>query len=382
MKVDRILRDLFLLLIVIYFAQGALYTRGSIISQISLVLILIISVFYFYKTLIRKSHSSNYYKLLTLFIILNVLGAVFTADFAQPFVFGQLKNIMFVSLSFFPAYYLTQNFILKEKHLIRFLLLMIPVAVLSFYHLESVIIYETNRTEGNIVNNTAYLFVFIMPFVFFVRSKLMSIILIFILIFFIIHGAKRGALLAGALGVVLFVYYQLINTKKSKRYKSVFWIIISIIIIAFFFNDFYQNNTFLINRVESITMDDGSSGRDRIYSNILNSWLNSDGFFNLIFGFGFAGSTLLSGSGHFAHNDWLEMLSNFGLVGFVIYLLMFYSIFKYIYNSKNKRDNYKLALIAVMLTWVVTSMFSMNYSAPNTVFQSILLGYLLASKNK
>lgn len=76
------------------------------------------------------------------------------------------------------------------------------------------------------------------------------------------------------------------------------------------------------------------SGRDRIYANIFNGWLDSDNFINLLFGYGFAGSRLLSGSGHFAHNDWLELLSNFGLLGVTIYIVLFYSASKFIRNNK------------------------------------------------
>lgn len=123
------------------------------------------------------------------------------------------------------------------------------------------------------------------------------------------------------------------------------------------------------------------SGRDRIYANIFNGWLDSDNFINLLFGYGFAGSRLLSGSGHFAHNDWLELLSNFGLLGVTIYIVLFYSASKFIRNNKWGSDK-KIIFITILGIWFVTTLFSMGYTSMGGYLNAIMLGYLIGSKNK
>lgn len=374
------IRDFFLLLIIIYFAQGALYAQGSLISQSSLFAILIISIIYFIKTLFQQNNKNLFYKTIIVFLFLNIFSAIFTADFARPLSIGQLKNIIFVSLSFFPIYYFAQRGIITEKHLMRFFLVMLPIAIMGFYSNQAEIMLFRGNKDVNLVNNVAYVFVYLIPYVFFFKQKkLASSFLMIIILFFIIQGAKRGALIAGVIGAIFFVYYQLKTIEKKNRVKGYFIAIVSVIALCYLFYNFYQSNEFLISRMEMIGEEGGSSGRNTIYANIFNSWLGSDSFFNLLFGFGFASSVVLSRTGNFAHNDWLELLSSLGLLGVIVYGVLFYAAHKYVYNGKIKKDT-KILLFVVISIWFFTSIVSMNYAAPNAVFQSILLAYIIGKE--
>jgi O-antigen ligase len=120
------------------------------------------------------------------------------------------------------------------------------------------------------------------------------------------------------------------------------------------------------------------SGRDRIYANIFNGWLESDSIMNLFFGYGFAGSRPLSGFDSYAHNDWLELLSNFGLLGVTIYFVLFYSIFKTIRNSSWGNDK-KIIFLTIMGMWFATTLFSMGYTSMGGYLNAMMLAYLLGS---
>jgi hypothetical protein len=52
------IRDFLFILIALYSAQGALYPNGTIISQVSLLILLLISGIYFLKTLLQKNENS------------------------------------------------------------------------------------------------------------------------------------------------------------------------------------------------------------------------------------------------------------------------------------------------------------------------------------
>ena len=79
-----------------------------------------------------------------------------------------------------------------------------------------------------------------------------------------------------------------------------------------------MSEEFMIKRMASI-LEGNTSGRDVIYGTIFTKWYSSTNIWNLLFGFGFAGSLEITG-GSYAHNDWLELLSNFGLTGIIAYL--------------------------------------------------------------
>ena len=122
------------------------------------------------------------------------------------------------------------------------------------------------------------------------------------------------------------------------------------------------------------------SGRDIIYSNIWNSWLDSN-FFHFLFGYGFAASIKISGIGLFAHNDWLEILSNFGLLGVIIFAVLFYQGFKLSLNKEWGRDK-RILMAAIITSAFATTLFSMWYTSLETYLNAMLLAYLVGIKSE
>lgn len=375
----RYIRDFLFLLFVIYFAQGSLYTQGSILSQSALALILAISAFYFVKTLLLGNKKSPFYKGWSALLILNIIGFVFTANYVNPNHFGMFRGILISSLPFFPFYYLAQKGVLKSKHIVYFFLVMIPIAILQFFFNASQILSSKISTDPDVVNNVSYVFAGLIPFVFLIKhKKILAISAMFVLIFFIIQGAKRGALITGAIGLLAFIYFQLKSIEKKNRIRGFFFVLIVIIGMIFFAYNMYEKNQFLISRMQTIGEEGGSSGRSIIYANVFNGWYNSDNFINLLFGFGFAKSLDLSGTGNFAHNDWLELLSNFGLLGIIIYGYLFYTAFSYIRCPKWHYDK-RIVMLAVVCMWFFTTLVSMSYTSNLGYLQAIILAYLIGS---
>lgn len=380
MKQLDYIRDFLFLLIVIYFSQGALYAEGSMISQGVLLMILVISGIYFIKTNLLKNRPF-YFRVLTIVILLNIFGFIFTGDYSNPRHFDMFKSILSGLLPFYPFYYFARRGYLKERHLIRFFILILLVSILGFYNSQSKLLAENEWGATDVVNNMSYIFVNLIPYIFlFKKKKILSAVSIFILLFFIIQGAKRGALIAGVIGALYFVYYQLSTIEKKNRFKGYLVVIIGIIALSVFFYDFYQSNQFLVERMSKIGEDGGTSGRDIIYANIFNSWYGDDSFIHFLFGFGFAGSLLISGIGVLAHNDWLELLSNFGLLGVVIYAILFFSAIKFVLNNKNNKEN-RILMLTVVTIWFAITLFSMSYTAQTTVYQSVIMAFLIGSIN-
>src|SRR5690606_13054803 len=122
-----------------------------------------------------------------------------------------------------------------------------------------------------------------------------------ILLFFIIQGAKRGAVLLGFIGLMFFFYYQLKSIDPSKRFKGYVFALFAFVFVFYFTAEFYMSNEYLLQRLEKIDFStgDGAGSRNYIYGSILDAWLTTENFLNLLFGFGFAGSLKLT-NGMFA----------------------------------------------------------------------------------
>jgi O-antigen ligase len=293
------------------------------------------------------------------------------------------KGVLLGTLPFYPFYFFAQRGILTEKRILHCFIFILPIAILQFFYnadniLSHNILYQQNSEDKNIVNNIAYNFVALIPFVFFIRKKILSIACIGLLMFFIIQGAKRGALITGVIAMVFFVYYQMRTINKRNRVKSYLIIFVGISVLLYYVFNFYQNNQYLISRMQQI-QETGGSGRNLIYADIFNGWLESDTYIHLLFGYGFAASWKFAGN--FAHNDWLELLSNFGLIGVAIYCFLFYSVIKNIYDRQKDFQN-RIILKTIFFTWLAVSLFSMGYTnVSDGYLRAILLAFLIGSNN-
>lgn len=371
------IRNFLFILIALYYSQGALFTQGTIVTQIALLLILGISSLYLLKvyTLPRRAPIVNAWSAL---LLLNVLGYLLTGDLKQHI--NYLKAILVVLLPFYSFYYFAVKNMLKRKHFILFFIVMLAISILQFYYTRKIVLESRLHTGVDMVNNSAYLFVGLIPFVFLFKNRILSILSMGILLFYIVLGAKRGALIVGGIGTLLFAYYQ-IRTVPQRMKSRVYPIVtLGLGTLIWFVYRMYAQNDFVMKRMGGM-FEGQSSGRDVIYSNILNAWYNSDNLLNYIFGFGFYASTKLSGTGHAAHNDWLELLANFGLLGVSVYLFLFYCGFKSALTPGWSKDK-KLLMFSMMTIWFVTTLFSMGFNSASFTGMFLLIAYLTGSKHK
>ena len=221
-----------------------------------------------------------------------------------------------------------------------------------------------------------YFFLALIPFVFLIKNKILSISSLFLIFFYIIQSSKRGAVFLAILALIVFIIYQITMINRKKIIQSVLLSLVGLMLFTKFSIDIYMSNEYLISRIQKI--DDGGSGRDIIYKNLWSNWLDSDNLLNYLFGFGFVSTLIYSGTGNLAHNDWLELLTNFGLLGVLIYFIFFFSIFAFILRKDIDKQS-RFTLICIFLLAFFQTFFSMFYTSASSLFLIILLAYVLGS---
>lgn len=362
------------ILFLVYFSQGLIYKSGALLSKVSLLLIILISGIYFLKTLLVKERKNQFYWAWSLLLTLNTFGFLLTMKFSALYT-DMFKSILICSLSFYPFYYFTKNNVIKRQHFIIFFYLMLAITVLQYFRTTKQLVYISDQEF--VVNSISYSFVALIPFVFLIKkNKIISTVLFSIILYFVIMGNKRGAIIVSIVGILTYIYYQISILEKKSRVKGYVGVFFLILSILYFTYSTFNKNEYIIKRMSSIYYGD-SSGRDIIFTRIFNSWSNSENLGNLIFGYGFAGSLQLTG-GSYAHNDWLELLSNFGLIGVLIYLFVFISAIKVVQRNNVVGDK-KILLFSIVLMWFTTTLFSMWYSSIVIAMQSMLLGYIFGT---
>jgi O-antigen ligase len=376
-KKDKIIIYLLFALLALYFMQGVLYQSGSTVSQFTLLCIFAISFIYFIISLFHKKDAFYFFWMLLL--IINSVYFIVTGHYGD-YWFQWYKNILFINLLYYPFYYFASKGALVKKDMLALFVMSIPVAIAQwfvyFVHRE-IIADASSLSTNDITNNASYFFALLIPFVFLFNKKrqILAWLSVAFLFYFVLIGAKRGAILVALMSILCFLRYQLKRSKVSA--KTILGVLTGIVVVVIVAITIYQNNEYLQYRFEE-TQTGNSSSRDYIYTRIFNKWANADAI-NMLFGFGFIASYQIAGN--FAHNDWLELLSSCGLLGGVTYLLLFISAFMMILKAQWTFEKKWLCLTVISI-WLAMTLFSMFYCNEGRYPLIILLAYLLSSKSK
>lgn len=144
-------------------------------------------------------------------------------------------------------------------------------------------------------------------------------------------------------------------------------------VAVFFFLSFMEQSEFMTQRVNA-TLKGDSSARDTLYSYLWNAWLNSD-IIHQLFGYGISQTVTIVGN--YAHNDWLEILIDYGLLGVVLYATIIIKLFKYRKNL-NYNKGAKVCYTSIMLIWMMKTLFSMGIGVPESL-NILLLGSFIGN---
>lgn len=370
--------NIILILFLVYNLQGVFYESGGIISQSLILLVILIAFISFIKVIL--SHPND--KVVTIwmiFILLNIFYYLGSLNWNRSLDVNHLKGILSGMLPFFVFYESGK----KGKDLITSFKLFFIVALIV-----TIVTYFRNKTQfmieyqtDNVVNNMAYSFIPLVPFVFLFKGKvILQYSFVLLIATFVILGSKRGAIVSCIFSMICFMYYTYKDLSGKSIYNKIILILLSFSAIYIVYSVFL-GNSFILQRFERVA-EVQISHRDVIYRTIWNYWLNASSVFNLLFGFGFVASVEITGK-YLAHNDWLEVLSNMGLMGVIIYASLIYQSYK-LKNNFYASSIWHQMLVTIMLTWIIMTIFTTRYNGLVSIYSNVLIGYItgLSHRNK
>lgn len=285
-----------------------------------------------------------------------------------------LMSVISSMLPIFTFYYFSIAGYVNASAIRKCILLFILISIAEYIYNRFSILTQINSRFDDITNNNSYSILALLPLVcFFKGKKVVKYCFIVIIVFLVIFGMKRGAILCG--GIMILSYYYSSFSKQNQRNKlsNVLGFALIVVTIIFIFNFFLLNNEYFQYRVDStLEMDD--SNRTIIYKNLWQSFKQEGNPIIILFGHG-ADGTLKVGSIH-AHQDWLEILTDFGVLGILIYILYWVSFMKVIKNSHYDSNLSTMLLLCFLYTFS-RSLFSMSYMNIPFVI-SLCIGYGMA----
>ena len=166
---------------------------------------------------------------------------------------------------------------------------------------------------------SAYMILFFLPCVMLSPQKWVRYVGIVLVVIQLVLSLKRGGLVA--LGIGCFAYLLCKEVIMKRSMKGIAYLVMGVILMGVVF--MIADNAvdgILSQRLMNIS-DDGGSGRTEVWATTIDMITNSD-LQAWIFGHGTNGVLYDSPLGLSAHNDFLEVLYDYGVVGFVPYVLL------------------------------------------------------------
>lgn len=279
---------------------------------------------------------------------------------------GVVSNIFYLKelfTSFLPVYvlyYYWEKGVMNMSVCRIYSIVLIAVCIVSYFSIDAMNMANLAGIEGESTNNVGYRFLKLFPLAFLWRNnEIVKNIYILVILIFIISSFKRGAIFIAAAALLYYAYTQTKNTSIRRRILSLVIISIAGMITYNYTMELYENSAFMQYRVAS-TLEGSSSQRDSIYSFFWNYFWHQDSFLNMLVGNGAFSTVAIYGQ--FAHDDWLELLINQGIIGIIIYFFLYCEFYKK-WKLIKRIDIVTYEMIAMFLIiFLLKSIFSMSYS--------------------
>ena len=282
---------------------------------------------------------------------------------------------MYPLLSIYAFSVFSRKGYINEEMLKKWVFAFLGCAILSIYGMQ--ISYRARFGTGNIgdfTNNMGYTMLSIIPaVVLFKRKLILQFAILLVIDYFVFTSMKRGAILIGVLCTLYFIY-QSFKFNKRQRYVTFFISAIAIVGIIYFFKFELSTNDYFVSRVE-MTEEGNTSERNLIYGKLLSIFVDQSNVFEQIFGHGLDGC--VKSIGIMAHNDWIEFLIDFGVMGIILLLWFFFSLFKTTRKIQTVNTDMFVILGLSALLLFIRTFFSMSLTNI-TYYTSALMGFALS----
>lgn len=194
----------------------------------------------------------------------------------------------------------------------------------------------------------------------FFKRKLELLFLIPAIIFFAFGflTGSRAFLLAAAAGALLVIYYKL------RKHKIIYFLSLVSLIAVFFVLINIPTFAFLKDQFERTLYTLFGIGNSKVDTSTVQRFLWPQyGFYlggrNLLFGYGANGFAIYSGVGTYAHNNYAEVICNFGIIGFILYHLCL--ITPIILSIKMNREEELFLVVILVAIYLVRNLFGVTY---------------------
>lgn len=377
--------NFYLLNALLYLCIGSILNNISILTLGTHGLFLLLTLYFLFLSFKECRFNKAMQSLALLFGVIMAYGiylAVVGTDSTWKFDVGSTYFLRkhFNSIApIFVFYYFSEKKLISEKWF-RYIT---PIFLIAVYkqHLDirEILSLRYDAEIGEFTDNTGYFFLSLLPIAaFFRNNKKIEFSIIVFLTIMIISSMKRGTILCAVVIDFILIFDSLRNNKV--RIKNILLIIIAISIVSLFVNYLYNNSDLFVLRYEN-TLEGGTSNREDIINRMWIFFLNQQDILRVFCGNGAHGTAHYVG--YLAHNDWLEILIDMGIVGVFLYLFYWISQVKTCLMARKYGISNSIfyVLVSLMVCNFLKTLFSMSID-DMLLYSSSMMGFCLSQCNQ
>lgn len=266
------------------------------------------------------------------------------------------------SLTFLFFFIVSANYKNLSSKLIPVFVAVLFVELLYFfgtYHYRNGMYFGYHPAERLklLASNEIYFILLLLPWILMIKSGMKRYVLLFLIYVAVLFSFKRTAVIAISCSVFSYIGVSIFVRKKMSKLKM--YVVLVLLLIAAFYTatgfNAYTNN-FLYNRFTS-SIDDKGSNRLEIYS-ATYGMITKMPLLYLFFGNGHFGVEYDSPLGTIAHNDFLEVLYDYGIFCFILYLLLHYLLIRFAISLILANSLYAAPFVSSYVLFFIISLFS------------------------
>lgn len=380
--------DLYVALGCIYYMQGVLYPPGIINQAIQLGLILwalVVAV----KYIINFKYSPSLLNILSLLIIMYcVYGGIYMLFNESTQIseggarsvgsYLYLQNALNSLLPFYIFYSFSEQGKLSVNRIYSYCIIFLLLFIVVYFRYHEQMLLQAALVgieRKEFTNNAGYFFIMLIPYLFFIKNQLLRLVMLVVIMLFTVMCMKRGAILIGGVSFVWFLIANFQRERSSKKKTMILFFTIGIICSTVSYIEYLQSTSkYFRNRIEQTQKGD-ASGRNMIYPKIWSAIVNDESIVHLLVGRG-ANSTVRI-AGNYAHQDWLELACNNGLIGIILALSFYITIFSTaIYHRHDIPREYYTVLLMFGFMLFAKTLFSMSLASMK-IWEIMPIAYIL-----
>lgn len=212
-----------------------------------------------------------------------------------------------------------------------------------------------NQLQNSGYVNNAYYCLCALPLISLVTAPKIRYFSIAVCVVAVFFSLKRSGIVAIGL-MLFFCVIHKIRCDKRVDFKVVLLIVISLLVVTQYDIVTEVFNVDFLRRFDD-TIETGGNGRIEIYQRTWNN-ISSGGFLRLLVGAGYNANIKFYGETYSAHNDFLEIIIDYGIVGFAIYFKLILDIVKKCRYHIKHCTEYAIPCIMALCIFGVLSLLS------------------------